>query len=40
MQVMYFLQQHLTRAQSVTFPDTGPVGPFEDLGVSVFDGWK
>jgi hypothetical protein len=40
MQVMYFLQQHLTRAQSMTFPDTGPVGPFEDLGVSVFDGWK
>jgi hypothetical protein len=40
MQVMYFLQQHLTRAQSVTFPDTGPVGPFEDFGVTVFDGWK
>ena len=39
-QVMYFLQQHLTRAQSVTFPDTGPVGPFEDLDVSVVDGWK
>jgi hypothetical protein len=40
MQTMYFLQQHVIRAQSVTFPDTGPVGPFEDFGVSVFTGWK
>jgi hypothetical protein len=37
-QTMYFLQQHLTRAQSVTFPDTGPVGPFEDLSVCVIEG--
>lgn len=40
MQVMHFLRQHLTRARSVSFPETGPVGPFENLPVGVVDGWK
>ena len=40
MQVMYFLHLHITHAQKVRFPDVGPIGQFEHLDVSVFDGWK
>ena len=40
MQVMHFLRQHLTRARTVSFPETGPVGPFENLPVGVVEGWK
>jgi hypothetical protein len=40
MQVIYFLRQHLTHAQSASFPETGPMGPFEDLDLTAVSGWK
>jgi hypothetical protein len=39
-QVMFFLQQHFSRAGVVTFPDAGPVSSFENLSVHVVSGWK
>jgi hypothetical protein len=39
-QVMYFLKQHTSRAGEVTFPDAGPVSPFEHLSLHVVEGWK
>jgi hypothetical protein len=40
MQVMYFLRQHVTHVQTVTGPDIGPVGPYENFPLSAGVGWR
>jgi hypothetical protein len=40
MQVMYFLRQHTSSALGVTFPDAGPIGPYENLSLHAVQTWK
>jgi hypothetical protein len=40
MQVTHFLRQHFVSAKQIGLAETGPVSEFEDLGVSVVQGWK